>query len=67
MKLIPRIRERRMEKHMTQTDLSKLTGISKSRISLIENNKVKPNTEILWKIAIAIGCKVDDLYEISSN
>lgn len=62
MKLIPQIKERRMEAHMTQRELAKLSGISESRLSLMENGKQYPLPETLWRIAKCIGCKVDDLY-----
>lgn len=65
MKLIPRIRERRMEKHMTQVELADKINMSKSQLSQIENGYHLPNAETLWKIAIGIGCPVDSLYEVA--
>lgn len=62
--LVPRIRERRMEAHMTQIELAKKLNMPKSQLSKFERGHNKPGPEILWAIAIAIGCKVDDLYEV---
>lgn len=64
MKLIPKIRERRMEKHMTQIELAKKINMSKSQLSQIERGYNLPNAETLWKIARGIGCPVDSLYEV---
>lgn len=63
MQLVPMIRERRMEAHLSQTKLANLLKITKSRMSLIENGKHFPLPYTLWKIAHACGCKVDDLYK----
>lgn len=63
IKLTPRIRERRMEAHLTQIELAKKIKISKSQLSSIENGRHIPGANILWQIAIGIGCKVDDLYD----
>lgn len=65
MKLIPKIRDLRKKNYLTQTQLSEKTGLSETYISQIENGKSYPNAENLWIIAKGIGCKVDDLYEIS--
>lgn len=65
MKLIPKIKERRMEQHMNQKELASKININISQLSRIENGHNKPSPEILWLIAKGIGCKVDDLYEVS--
>lgn len=63
MKLKPRIKERRMEAHMTQTELARKISMSVSQLSQIENGHNYPLPETLWRIAKGIGCKVDDLYD----
>lgn len=63
--LVPRIRERRMEAHMTQKDLAEKTEINISQLSKIENGKNFPLPPLLWRIARGIGCTVDELYEVS--
>lgn len=67
MELIPRIREKRMEAHLTQKDLCEKIGMKKSQLSPIERGKIKPNPEILWRIAKGIDCLVDDLYEVAND
>lgn len=64
MKLIPQIKERRMEKHMTQKELADLIDMSKSQLSRLENGHIYPGVETLFKIALAIDCTVDSLYKV---
>ncbi|MGI6537796.1 MAG: helix-turn-helix transcriptional regulator [Caldicoprobacterales bacterium] len=61
--LVPKIKERRMEAYMSQTDLAKKTGIDPGQISQYETGKRLPRIEAAWKIAKAIGCHIDDLFE----
>lgn len=63
MKLVPRIKERRMEKHMSQKELAAKIGMKTPQLSKIENGSNYPLPETLWRIANGIGCRVDDLYE----
>lgn len=43
--------------------LSKVTGVSVSELSKIENNKVSPTLNTLEKIAIGLKCNITDLFE----
>lgn len=61
MEIKDRIRKFREKKGLSTTDLSKLTGISQSTISKIENGKRKINFEILEIIAEALDISVDRL------
>lgn len=64
LKLEPKIRERRMEAHMTQKELSDKIGMNSTQLSRIENGRTFPSPQTLWEISIGIGCKVDYLYEV---
>ena len=57
----------RKDKNMTQAQLSKLSGVTITMISGIENNHTFPNIYTLYKLAIALDCKVDDLYIVLSK
>ena len=61
--LTPKIKERRMEKYMSQTELAEKSGIDNGQISLYENGRRMPTLETAWKIAKAIGCHIDEMYE----
>lgn len=56
--IIENIVKARIEAHMTQTQLSEVTGITQSDISKIENGNGNPSLKILRKIAHAFGKKL---------
>ena len=47
----------------TQRDLARLTGISRSTISALENNRRFLSSQYALLIAEALGCHLDDLYQ----
>lgn len=53
----------RNNKNITLVKLSGLTGISKSTLNNIENERVSPTIKQLETIAKALGVKISDLYE----
>ena len=56
--IIENIIKARIEAHMTQTQLSEVTGITQSDISKIENVYGNPSLKTLRKIAHALGKKL---------
>ena len=59
----PRVKERRLEKHMSQTELSEKSGVSRQVINSIENNEeVNTTTKTLSAIAEALDCTIADLF-----
>lgn len=56
------IKNKRKEKNITLYRLVKITGLSYSYLSELENNKVfNPSLATMYKIAHALDCKIDDL------
>lgn len=55
--------EKRKEKGLSLSELSKMSGVSKSGIDMIENGKVSPRVSTLQLLAAALDCKVADLIE----
>lgn len=53
----------RNNKKVTLVKLSKMTGISKSTLNNIENEKVSPTVAELEAIAKALGMKITDLFD----
>jgi transcriptional regulator with XRE-family HTH domain len=53
----------RNNKKVTLVKLSKITGISKSTLNNIENEKVSPTIAELEAIAKALGMKITDLFD----
>jgi transcriptional regulator with XRE-family HTH domain len=61
MSLGERIRKRRKELNLTQSDLAKALGVTSQHISAIEQNKRAPSLDSLVKIAKELGVTVDFL------
>lgn len=59
-------RAKRIERDLSQNELSKLSGVSKPMISSIEGNKRIPSVIIAKKIAKALRCTVDELLSEAS-
>ncbi|MDU2203419.1 MAG: helix-turn-helix transcriptional regulator [Thomasclavelia ramosa] len=58
-----KIREVRKKRKLTQIELAKLTGISKSSISRYEREEIWPDMlEMEW-IALALDVKITDLFD----
>ena len=58
----------RFIKQVNQPMLALVTGISQTRISLIENSLVTPRLDEMLRIADALWVKVEDIFpEESSN
>jgi len=55
------LRQIRAKKRLSQDDLFMLSGISQQYISEIENEKVNPSIEIMYKISEALGVTINDL------
>lgn len=53
----------RHKQNITLTQLSELSGISKSTLNNIENNRVEVKLNYLEKIAEALNCHISDLYD----
>ena len=53
----------RNNKKVTLVKLSKMTGISKSTLNNIENEKVSPTMAELEAIAKALNMKITDLFD----
>lgn len=63
MSIGEKVRKIRKEKGLSIMDLKEKTGLSKSTISDLENNKSSPTIDTLQKIADALGVDVRDFFE----
>lgn len=63
MKLEMRVWHIRDTKGISLRALSSMSGISKSTINRIENNKTIPNIIQLILLADALDCQIKDLYK----
>lgn len=51
----------RLSKNLTQEELANKLNVSRTTVTMWENNKSSPNIEIIKKIANVLGCTIDDL------
>ena len=58
-----KIREVRKKRNLTQIELAKLTGISKSSISRYEREDLWPDMLEMEGIALAMDVKITDLFD----
>ena len=58
-----KIREVRKRRNLTQIELAKLTGISKSSISRYEREELWPDMLKMEWIALAMDVKITDLFD----
>jgi DNA-binding XRE family transcriptional regulator len=59
-----RLRECRLKALVAkQEDLAKMTGISRSTISALENNRLFLSSQYALRIAEVLHCTLDNLYE----
>lgn len=58
-----KIRERRIELGMTQSQIAELTGIKKNTISNYENNVSAPNENNIFKLMEVLKCDANYLFE----
>ena len=55
--------ERRNEKELSDRALVKLSGLGKSTINNIETEKTSPTLKKLKAIAVALDCKITNLFD----
>ena len=56
------IKELRTEKGLLQQELADICGVTRQTVNAIENNKYDPTLELAFKLALALGTTVDELF-----
>lgn len=59
-----KIKDARKAAGMTQKQLAEALGVSETYISQYERNARNPKLTTLFRIATALGCKIDDLHAV---
>ena len=57
-----RIRELRKQAGFSQEELAKSCGVSRQTINAIENQKYDPTLALAFRLAKALGSRVDELF-----
>ena len=55
----------RAEHGLTQAELAARVSVSRKTINTVENGVFVPSTTLALKLAAALGCKVEDLFELT--
>lgn len=61
-----KIKEFRVKKGLSGSDLARLVGVSRQSINHYETFRSDPSLDILVKIAVALDCTVDDILDFQS-
>ncbi len=65
--LANRIKVWRAEMDLTQEDLARRIGVSRKTINTIERGVFVPSTIIALKLAREFDCRVEEIFQLSSN
>ena len=57
-----RMKQARIEKNLSQTDLAKNIGVSRQTINMIENEVYNPTIELCIKICKELDVTLNDLF-----
>lgn len=61
------IKEERIKKQLTQVQLAELVNVSRQTIISIETSRYTPSVVLAMKLSVALGRKVDSLFELEKK
>jgi putative transcriptional regulator len=62
------IRRLRFERNeMTQQDLAERVGVTRQTINAIEAGKYSPSLEVAFRIAVALGVRIEDVFSYDAS
>lgn len=64
---IERVKKRRLELGLSQTELATKAGVTQGAISMIENGDRTPSLSLIKEIATALDCTIDELINQKTN
>ena len=62
LKLCNRLEQARFEKHLSQSQLAEMVGVSRNTISSIETGQFNPTAKLALILCIALDKKFEDLF-----
>lgn len=62
LKLCNRLKQARFEKHLSQSLLAEMVGVSRNTISSIETGQFNPTAKLALILCIALDKKFEDLF-----
>lgn len=57
-----KLKEKRIEKNLTQLELANLVGVTPKYIGFIENGERNPSLQVAQNIAKVLGSTIDDIF-----
>ena len=63
MSIVQNILKIAKEKKLTQEQLAEQAGVSRVYITQMETNVRNPNIQVVYLVAKALGCTLNDLYD----
>ncbi|MDB5676954.1 MAG: transcriptional regulator [Sphingomonas bacterium] len=62
--LISRLKEARTAAGLTQAELAEQVAVSRKTVNTVENGVFVPSTTLALKLARALGCRVEDIFQL---
>ncbi len=62
-----RLKAQRTAKGLSPSELAKRAGITRQAVYAIEANDYLPTTAVALRLALALGCRVEDLFSLSAG
>jgi putative transcriptional regulator len=62
--LINRLKEMRTAAGLTQAELAERVAVSRKTVNTVENGVFVPSTTLALKLARALGCRVEDIFQL---
>ncbi|HSI16542.1 MAG TPA: helix-turn-helix transcriptional regulator [Sphingomonas sp.] len=58
------LKDERTRLGLTQAELAERVGVSRKTINTVENGVFVPSTTLALKLARALGCRVEDIFQL---
>ncbi|MDB5709813.1 MAG: transcriptional regulator [Sphingomonas bacterium] len=62
--LINRLKDMRTAAGLTQAELAERVAVSRKTVNTVENGVFVPSTTLALKLARALGCRVEDIFQL---
>ncbi len=62
-----KVKEKRLEKNMTQAELAYVTKVSSRTIISIENGKYKPSILLAYKLSKVFDLSIEELFDLEKE
>ena len=61
------LKDERTRLGLTQAELAERVGVSRKTINTVENGVFVPSTTLALKLARALGCRVEDVFQLDDK